>query len=43
MRFDIFRDRNFVGGCLFMAIHRLVLFGTMALVTPFMQNVSAIR
>ncbi len=39
IRFDIFKDRNFVGGCLFMAVIGLVLFGTMALVTPFMQNV----
>jgi DHA2 family multidrug resistance protein len=39
VRFDIFKDRNYVGGCLFMAIIGLVLFGTMALVTPFMQNV----
>jgi MFS transporter, DHA2 family, multidrug resistance protein len=39
VRFDIFKDRNFVGGCLFMAVIGLVLFGTMALVTPFMQNV----
>jgi MFS transporter, DHA2 family, multidrug resistance protein len=39
VRFDIFKDRNYVGGCLFMVIIGLVLFGTMALVTPFMQNV----
>ena len=39
VRFDIFKDRTYVGGCLFMAIIGLVLFGTMALVTPFMQNV----
>jgi MFS transporter, DHA2 family, multidrug resistance protein len=39
VRFDIFKDRNYVGGCLFMAVIGLVLFGTMALVTPFMQNV----
>jgi MFS transporter, DHA2 family, multidrug resistance protein len=39
VRFDIFRDRNYVGACLFMVVIGLVLFGTMALVTPFMQNV----
>jgi DHA2 family multidrug resistance protein len=39
VRFDIFKDRNFVAGCLFMVVIGLVLFGTMALVTPFMQHV----
>jgi DHA2 family multidrug resistance protein len=39
VRFDIFKDRNYVGGCLFMVVIGLVLFGTMALVTPYMQNV----
>jgi MFS transporter, DHA2 family, multidrug resistance protein len=39
VRFDIFKDRNFVGACLFMVVIGLVLFGTMALVTPYMQNV----
>jgi DHA2 family multidrug resistance protein len=39
VRFDIFKDRNYVGACLFMVVIGLVLFGTMALVTPFMQNV----
>jgi DHA2 family multidrug resistance protein len=39
VRFAIFRDRNFVGGTLFMAVIGVVLFGTMALVTPFLQNV----
>jgi DHA2 family multidrug resistance protein len=39
VRFAIFKDRNYVGGCLFMVIIGLVLFGTMALVTPYMQNV----
>jgi DHA2 family multidrug resistance protein len=36
--FEMFRDRNFVGGCLFMVIIGVILFGTMALITPFMQN-----
>jgi len=39
VRFELFKDRNFIGGCLFMAAIGVVLFGTMALVTPFMQNV----
>ena len=39
MRLELFRDRNFVAGCLFMVVIGVVLFGTMALVTPFMQHV----
>jgi DHA2 family multidrug resistance protein len=39
VRFQIFNDRNYVGGCLFMIVIGFGLFGTMALVTPFMQNV----
>jgi DHA2 family multidrug resistance protein len=39
VRFELFRDRNFVAACLFMVVIGVVLFGTMALVTPFMQNV----
>ena len=39
VRFELFKDRNFVGGCLFMVVIGVVLFGTMALVTPFMQHV----
>ena len=38
VRFEMFKDRNFVSGCLFMVVIGVVLFGTMALVTPFMQN-----
>ena len=38
VRFELFKDRNFVGGCVFMVVIGVVLFGTMALVTPFMQN-----
>ena len=38
MRFELFKDRNFVAGCLFMVVIGVMLFGTMALVTPFMQN-----
>jgi DHA2 family multidrug resistance protein len=39
VRFEMFKDRNFVGGCVFMVVIGVVLFGTMALVTPFMQHV----
>src|SRR5712692_8661799 len=39
VRFEIFRDRNFVTGVTFMAFIGVALFGTMALVTPFMQNI----
>jgi DHA2 family multidrug resistance protein len=39
VRFEIFRDRNFATGVTFMAFIGVVLFGTMALVSPFMQNV----
>ncbi len=38
VRFEIFKDRNFVSGVVFMVVIGVVLFGTMALVTPFMQN-----
>jgi MFS transporter, DHA2 family, multidrug resistance protein len=39
IQFALFRDRNFVGGCVFMAVMGLVLFSTMALSSPYMQNV----
>jgi len=39
VRLELFKDRNFAAGCLFMVVIGVVLFGTMALVTPFMQNV----
>jgi len=38
VRFEMFKDRNFVSGVVFMVVIGIVLFGTMALVTPFMQN-----
>jgi DHA2 family multidrug resistance protein len=38
IRFELFKDRNFAAACLFMVVIGIVLFGTMALVTPFMQN-----
>jgi len=39
VRFAIFRDRYFLTGFAFMAFVGLALFGTLALVSPFMQNV----
>lgn len=39
IRFEIFRDRNFASACIFMAVMAVVLFGTMALVSPFLQQV----
>lgn len=39
IRFEMFKDRNFVAGSLFMLVIGVVLFATMALVTPYMQNV----
>ncbi len=38
IRFEMFKDRNFFSGVVFMVVIGVVLFGTMALVTPFMQN-----
>src|SRR4029079_19774220 len=39
VRLELFKDRNFASGCLFMVVIGVVRFGTMARVTPFMQNV----
>jgi DHA2 family multidrug resistance protein len=39
VRFAIFRDRNFLIACFFMVIMGLMLFSSMALSTPFIQNV----
>src|ERR1700732_2739310 len=39
IQFAIFKDRNFVGGCVFLAVMGLVLFSTMAVSSPFLQNV----
>jgi DHA2 family multidrug resistance protein len=38
VRFEVFKDRNFLAGCLFMVVVGVGLFGTMALVTPFTQH-----
>src|SRR6201987_859159 len=39
IQFALFRDRNFVTGCIFMAVMGLVLYSTMALASPYLQNV----
>src|SRR3954462_436300 len=39
IQFALFKDKNFVGGCVFMAVMGLVLFSTMALSSPFLQTV----
>jgi DHA2 family multidrug resistance protein len=39
IQFAIFKDRNFIGGCVFMAVIGRVLFSTMALASPYLQNV----
>jgi MFS transporter, DHA2 family, multidrug resistance protein len=39
IQFALFKDRNFIGGCVFMAVMGLVLFSTMALASPYLQNV----
>src|SRR5690348_2403612 len=35
----LFKDRNFVTGCIFMAVMGLVLYSTMALASPYLQSV----
>ena len=39
VRFAIFKDRNFLVGCFFMVVMGLMLFSSMALSAPFIQNV----
>jgi DHA2 family multidrug resistance protein len=39
IQFELFKDRNFVTGCVFMAVMGLVLYSTMALSSPYLQNV----
>ena len=39
IQFQLFKDRNFVTGCVFMAVMGLVLYSTMALSSPYLQNV----
>src|SRR6201747_682054 len=43
IQFRVFKDRNFVGGCVFMAVMGLVLFSTMALSSPSLENVVGYR
>jgi DHA2 family multidrug resistance protein len=40
VRFDLFKDRNYASACIFMGVMAVVLFSTMALVSPFLQQVS---
>ena len=35
----LFKDKNFLGGCVFMTVMGLVLYSTMALSSPYLQNV----
>ncbi len=39
LEFGLFKDRNFVTGCIFMTVMGLVLYSTMALASPYLQNV----
>lgn len=39
IQFSIFRDKNFISGCIFMSVMGLVLYSTMALASPYLQNV----
>jgi DHA2 family multidrug resistance protein len=39
IRFEAFRDRNLLGGCISMALFGAAVLGTLALVSPFMQHV----
>jgi DHA2 family multidrug resistance protein len=39
IQFALFKDKNFVGGCVFMGVMGLVLFSTMALSSPYLQNI----
>src|ERR1700761_6412070 len=39
IQFAIFKDKNFIGGCVFMSVMGLVLYSTMALSSPYLQNV----
>ncbi|MBV9530868.1 MAG: multidrug efflux MFS transporter, partial [Bradyrhizobium sp.] len=39
IQFALFKDRNFVTGCIFMTVMGLVLYSTMALASPYLQGV----
>jgi len=40
--FALFKDRNFAIGCFFMLMIGLILFSSMALLTPFLQNLTGL-
>jgi DHA2 family multidrug resistance protein len=40
IRFEILQDKNFLAGCLFQALMGVLLFGTMSLASPFLQQVA---
>jgi MFS transporter, DHA2 family, multidrug resistance protein len=39
VRFEVFKDKNFLSGCIFMVVMGVTLFGTLALMSPFLQSV----
>ncbi|MFC0240383.1 MDR family MFS transporter [Rhodopseudomonas telluris] len=39
IQFAIFKDKNFIGGAIFMCVMGLVLYSTMSLSSPYLQNV----
>jgi len=39
VQFAMFKDKNFVGGCVFMSVVPLVMYSTMALATPYLENI----
>src|SRR3974390_2432998 len=39
IQFALFKDRNFITGCIFMAVMGLVLYSTLALASPHLQKV----
>src|SRR3569832_1638304 len=39
IQFALFKDRNFLTGCIFMTVMGLVLYSTLALASPYLQNV----
>jgi MFS transporter, DHA2 family, multidrug resistance protein len=39
IQFSLFKDKNFLSGCVFMTVMGLVLYSTMALSSPYLQNV----
>src|SRR3974390_925973 len=40
VKLALFKDRNFLGGCVFMTVMGLVLYSTMALASPYLQKLS---